>query len=116
MPFNTCVNRAFLLGRVGSEPTRETISGQLVLYFRLSTTENIKKDSSTSKHTEWHNIKLPSELLDGNAGPEPGDLVYIQGKVQTRIVFEEGVKIYKTEILVINIEKLELSEEMSHSA
>jgi single-strand DNA-binding protein len=115
MPFSTGVNRVFLLGRVGDEPKWETISGQRVSCFQISTTENIKKDGSTIKLTEWHHIKMPAETARNVTSLKSGDLVYIQGKLQTRIVFESGVKLYKTEIVVLNIEKLEFSDELMHS-
>jgi single-stranded DNA-binding protein len=115
MPYNSGVNRVFLLGRISGEPHWQTLNGQRALYLVLSTTENIKKNGGSYEHTEWHNIKMPPEMLTDGADLKPGDLVAIQGKIQTRMVFEDGVKLYKTEVLVTNIEKLEFSDAVAHS-
>jgi single-stranded DNA-binding protein len=112
MSFSTGVNRVLLVGRIGAEPHWQVINGQRMLYFRLSTTEKIKKDGGAYEHTEWHSIKVPAELLKDDEDLRPGCLVFVQGKLQTHIVFENQVKLYKTEVLVASIEKLKSEKQV----
>ncbi|MBV8389740.1 MAG: single-stranded DNA-binding protein [Mucilaginibacter sp.] len=105
MPFNATVNRVFLLGQISDDPTWQQNAGKSMLYFTLDTTEEIKKGDSTLEHIEQHRIKIPADIA-GNALIQKGKSVYIQGKVQTRGVFEDGVKMYRAEILVSSIEVL----------
>lgn len=106
MSYSSGVNRVFLLGRIGNEPEWRIINGQHVLCMQLSTTENIRKNGGAYQLTEWHSIKIPAELITNDAGLKPGALLFVQGKLQTRIVFENNVKLYKTEVLVTSFEKL----------
>jgi single-stranded DNA-binding protein len=112
MSFSTGVNRVLLIGHIGAELHWEVVSGQRVLCFQLSTTEKIKRDGAAYDHIEWHGIKMTPELARDGAELQPGDLVYLQGKLQTRIVFENNVKIYKTEVLVASFEKLKFSKDV----
>lgn len=111
MPFSTGVNRVLLIGQIGPELHWQVVSGERVLCFQLSTKEKIKKDSAAHEHVEWHSIKVPRELIRDEKELQPGDHVYVQGKLQTRIVFENRVKMYKTEVLVTSFEKLKFSRE-----
>jgi len=115
MPFSAGINRVLLMGQIGEELRWQVISGEHVLCFQFSTTENIKKGGVAHKHIEWHSIKVPRELIRDDAELQPGDQVYVQGKLQTRIVFENRVKIYKTEVLVTSFEKLKFSNKLSEA-
>jgi len=112
MSYSSGVNRVLLLGRIGGEPEWRTIDQQQVLCLQLATTENIKKNGSTYKHVEWHSIKIPSELITDDIDLKPGSLIFVQGKLQTRIVFENKIKLYKTEVLVAGFEKFKSSKEI----
>jgi single-stranded DNA-binding protein len=112
MSFSTGVNRVLLIGHIGAELHWEVVSGQRMLCFKLSTTEKIKKDGAAYEHIEWHGIKMPPELVRDGPEPQPGDLVYLQGKLQTRMVFENNTKLYKTEVLVTSFEKLKFSKDV----
>src|SRR6185312_10334751 len=106
MAFNTGVNRVFLLGNVGDEPAWQIIEGQRMLCFPLSTSEEIKKGAGTYKHIERHSIQVLPELIKNGIKIKQDDLIYLQGKIRTRIVYENGVKLYKTEILATSLEHL----------
>lgn len=111
MPFSTGVNRVFLVGQINDEPKWQVINRQRVFCFLLATIEDIKKDGGTQKHTERHNIKIPPELIKDDTGLQSGDLLYVQGKLQTRVVYDNGVKLYKTEVFVTSFEKLKFLKE-----
>ena len=111
MPFSSGVNRVFLIGQISGKPEWQTINQQRLLCFLLATIEEIKKDGGSYKHSEWHNIKIPPELLKGDTDLQCGDLLYVQGKLQTRIVYDNGVKLYKTEAFVTSFEKLKFTKE-----
>ena len=106
MSYNTGINRVFLLGNVSDDPAWQIIGGQRMLCFQLSTTEEIKKGNGTYEHTEFHCIKVPPELIKNRLHIQKDAQVYIQGKIQTRVVFEDGVKLYKAEILATSVEDL----------
>jgi len=52
----------------------------------------------------------------GDAPIQKGESAYIQGKMQTRIVFEYGVKMYRTEIVASSIEVLKIKSHSLNSA
>lgn len=106
MSYNTGINRVFLLGNVSDDPTWQIIDGKRMLCFQLATTEEIKKGNGTYEHTEWHSIKMPPDLVKNRMHIQKDEQVYIQGKIQTRMVFEGGVKLYKAEILATSVEYL----------
>lgn len=106
MLFNNGVNRVFLVGEVSDDPRWQLIERERVLCFQLVTNEPFKKANAKCIHHEWHSIKIPKELAENGMALQKDDVVYIQGRIQTRAVFEEGVKQYKAEIMVLNIERV----------
>lgn len=105
MPFNATVNRVFLMGEATDDPVWTQKGNKRLLSFTLSTTEVIRKGEALLEHVERHNLIIPSEIA-GDIAIEKGKWVYIQGKIQTRPVFEDGVKLYRTEIWSTNVELL----------
>lgn len=96
------VNRVILLGHAGKDPTTAALpSGLVVTEFSLATTESWKdKQTGEQKEaTEWHNVKLFGKVAEIAADyVRKGTLVYIEGKIKTRMWEKDGVKHYKTEI------------------
>jgi hypothetical protein len=43
-----------------------------------------------------------------------GDILYVQGKIQTRVVFENNIKLYRCEILANNLEHVKVLSEHAH--
>ena len=105
MPFNATVNRVFLLGKIADDPVWTQKGNKRLLIFTLSTTEEIRKGEVLLEHIERHNLVIPSEIA-GDVDIQKGKWIYIQGKIQTRPVFEDGVKLYRTEIWATNVELL----------
>ena len=97
------LNRAQLLGNVGKDPEVKTTSGgTMVVNFSLATSDR-RKDSAGNwqDETSWHNLVAfgrTAEIVRDYV--KKGAKLYIEGKIQTRSWETDGVKHYKTEILV----------------
>lgn len=97
------VNKVVLVGHLGGDPeTRYTPSGTAVANFNLATNETWRDNNSELQDkTEWHrcvmfgkSAELSGELL------KKGQLVYLEGKLQTRNWEDkDGVKRYTTEVV-----------------
>ncbi|CUV08654.1 Single-stranded DNA-binding protein [hydrothermal vent metagenome] len=92
-----------LVGHLGGDPeTRYTPSGAAVANFNMATNESWRDASGELQDkTEWHrcvmfgkSAELAGELL------KKGQLVYLEGKLQTRNWEDkDGVKRYTTEVV-----------------
>ena len=112
------VNKVILIGRLGKDPevkytktvTEEFPDGYPVANFSLATDESFKKNGEKQKKTEWHNIVVWGRSVLNFVEPflHCGDMVYIEGKLQTRSWDDKqtGVKKYTTEINVTDIKGL----------
>jgi len=81
------INKVMLLGRLGSDPeVRNTQNGTAVANFSLATDETYKdRNGDKQKRTEWHRIVLWDKLAEiAEKYLGKGDLVFIEGKLQTR--------------------------------
>ena len=97
------VNKVVLVGHLGGDPeTRYTPSGAAVANFNMATNESWRDaNGELQDKTEWHrcvmfgkSAELAGELL------KKGQLVYLEGKLQTRNWEDkDGVKRYTTEIV-----------------
>ena len=97
------VNKVVLVGHLGGDPeTRFTPSGAAVANFNMATNESWKDtNGELQDKTEWHrcvmfgkSAELAGELL------KKGQLVYMEGKLQTRNWEDkDGIKRYTTEVV-----------------
>ena len=97
------VNKVVLVGHLGGDPeTRYTPSGAAVANFNMATNEYWRDaNGELQDKTEWHrcvmfgkSAELAGELL------KKGQLVYLEGKLQTRNWEDkDGVKRYTTEVV-----------------
>ena len=97
------VNKVVLIGRIGqSLELRKTQSGSSVLSFSMATSEKFKgKDGQQKEETEWHNCTAWNRQAEVIAQYcSKGSELYVEGKLKTRDWEDNGVKKYKTEILV----------------
>lgn len=96
------LNKAMIIGHAGKDPTTAALpSGLVVTEFSLATTESWKDKQTGEKKeaTEWHNVKLFGKVAEIAADyVRKGTLVYIEGKIKTRMWEKDGAKHYKTEI------------------
>ena len=97
------VNKVFLLGNCGKEPEiKETAGGMLLANLTLATSDR-KKDAEGNwqDQTEWHSLtafKRTAEIVRDYV--HKGSKLYIEGKLQTQSWEKDGVKHYRTVILV----------------
>ena len=81
------VNKVILVGHIGNKPEgRYTTSGTSTASFSLATNESwIDAEKEKQEHTEWHNIIAWNKLADfATEYLQKGQLVYVEGKMQTR--------------------------------
>jgi single-strand DNA-binding protein len=99
---NAGINKVFLVGHVCKTPRLHKQADGLNYYsFPLATSEFIKKNNQSVEHTEWHQVKIPTQQLNDTAPDlEKGQLVYIEGKIKTHaFTDEQGIKRYKSEVV-----------------
>ena len=96
------VNKVILVGHVGKDPeVRYLEGGVAVARFSLATSESYKNKSGEKvEQTEWHNVTVWRQLAEVvEKYVRKGQLLYIEGKIRTRSVGEEGNKKYFTDIV-----------------
>jgi single-strand DNA-binding protein len=103
------VNKAILIGNVGTDPeVKHLDNGLTITKFRLATTETYTKNNERVNNTEWHNIVLfkgQAEVAEKYV--KKGDALYIEGRIQTRSWDDQdGNKKYMTEIVGNNMQML----------
>lgn len=97
-------NKAFLIGRVVSDPeTRTTPQGQQVCSFRMATNRTWTNKATNQKQekAEFHSIVLWNKLAEiASRYLSKGGLVLIEGRIETRSWQDaSGNKKYRTEII-----------------
>jgi single-strand DNA-binding protein len=81
------VNKVIIVGHVGEDPEiRYTPSGTAVTNLSVATNETIKDSKGSTKElTEWHRIVLWAGQAEFASNyVKKGQLVYIEGRLQTR--------------------------------
>ena len=105
------VNKVILVGHIGNKPEgRYTPSGTSTASFSLATNESwIDNDKEKKERTEWHNIVAWNKLADfATEYLQKGQLIYIEGKLQTRTYKnKDDVQHWKTEVVANVITPLE---------
>lgn len=97
------LNKCQFIGHVGGKPEiRYTQNGGAVANFTLAATEKWRdKQGQKQERTEWVRAvafgKL-AEIIERYVGK--GDLLYIEGKQQTREWEKDGIKRYTTECVL----------------
>lgn len=97
------VNKVVLVGHLGGDPdSRYTPSGTAVVNFTLATNEAWRDSKGDSQEkTEWHRCVMFGKTAElAGEWLKKGQLVYIEGKLQTRNWEDkDGNKRYTTEIV-----------------
>lgn len=98
------LNKVILIGHLGGDPEmRYTQQGTAIANFSLATSEQWKdRDTGEKKSkTEWHKIVAWRKLAEiMGEYLHKGDLVYIEGKLQTdKYDDKEGITRYVTKIV-----------------
>lgn len=104
------VNKVILVGRLGRDPeTKYTGSGAAVTNFSIATDEQWKdRNGEKQKKTEWHKIVAWQKLAEIiQQYCTKGQLVYIEGRLQTRKWKDNNdVERYTTEIVADTLRML----------
>lgn len=102
------VNKAFILGRVGKDPQVQHINDTKKASFSMATTDRAyttKAGTQVPEKTEWHNIVVWRNLAEiCEKYVHKGDLLFIEGKIQTRSWEKDGTTHYITEIVAEVVE------------
>jgi len=97
------VNKVVLVGHLGGDPeTRFAVSGSAVSTFNIATNESWKNsDGEFQDKTEWHRCVIFGKLAESASKVlKKGQLVYLEGKLQTRKWDDkEGMTRYTTEVV-----------------
>jgi single-strand DNA-binding protein len=105
------INKVILVGHIGNKPEgRYTPSGTSTVSFSLATNESwLDSDNGKQERTEWHNIVAWGKLADfATEYIQKGQLVYVEGRLQTRSWKDKEGNLRKTtEIVCIAITPLE---------
>ncbi len=104
------VNKAILVGHVGSDPEiRHLEGGTPVANLRLATSESYtNKSGERVTQTEWHSIVLWRGLAEVTEKyVKKGAQLYIEGRIRTRAWDDkDGNKRYTTEIVADTMQML----------
>lgn len=97
------INRSVILGHVGQDVKVSSIqNGNTVANFSVATSERFKdRSGEMQERTEWHNVVAFGRQAEiARDYVSKGSKVYVDGKLQTRSWEKDGVKHYRTEIIV----------------
>jgi single-strand DNA-binding protein len=103
------VNKVILVGHVGKDPEVKYLEGGTAMAkFSLATTESYKdKQGNKVDTTEWHNIVMWRGLAEiAEKYVRKGKLLFIEGKIKTRVVGEGDNRKYYTDIVADNMTML----------
>ena len=96
-------NKVSLQGRLGSDPDQHTFpNGGSVVRFSLATSDvYVDKNGRSREKTDWHNIAVFQQAQAENCQHfRKGDLVRVDGKLETRSYTKDGQKHYATDVCV----------------
>lgn len=113
------LNKAMIIGRLGSNPEVKTIStGNTVANFSIATSENWLKDGEKQERTEWHRIVVWGKMADiCGKYLSKGSSVYVEGRIQTRAWEDkDGQKRYTTEINAQRVQFLDTKKSQNTMA
>jgi single-strand DNA-binding protein len=112
------LNRVQLIGNLGRDPeTRELPSGSKVCNFSLAVDRRWKDaEGETREHTDWFNVEAWGRLGEVcQAYLHKGQLVYIEGRLQTNRYEQEGETRYFTRVVAQNMQMLARPPEEAES-
>lgn len=107
------INKVILVGCTGKDvELRYTPNGSVIGSVSLAVTEKgTDKNGAKTEKTEWFNLVMfgkTAEMVSKYVAK--GSLIYVEGKIVTKSWDKDGVKQYRTEILVAKIQFLNLKE------
>lgn len=113
------VNKVILIGNLTRDPElRQTPNGQAVCTFSIATNrEWVTKDNQKHALTEYHDLVSWARLAEiCEQHLRKGKLIYVEGYLKTRSwETPEGVKKFKTEIVIQDLIMLDKKENNTFS-
>lgn len=100
------LNKVQIIGRLGADPeVRSFPSGGMVVNLRIATSEKWRDKASgeQKERTQWHQIAIFNEPVGKIAEQycRKGDLVYVEGQLETRKWQDQsGADRYTTEVVL----------------
>jgi single stranded DNA-binding protein len=86
------INKAILLGRIGTKEHKPTKIGGHVCMLSIATNRKYLDSSGVKKdYTIWHNVNFFNHLAEiANKYAHVGDLVYLEGEIINKKIEENG--------------------------
>ena len=99
------LNKVQIIGTLGRDPESRSLgaSGDRVLNLSVATSESWKDKGSGEwkEKTEWNKVAIFNEHMITRAEKaRKGDMVYLEGELQTRKWQKDGVDMYTTEVVL----------------
>ncbi|MEH2517377.1 single-strand DNA-binding protein [Bradyrhizobium sp. AZCC 1610] len=111
------LNKVELIGRLGADPEVKNLNNGAVANLRIATSDVWKdRDGERQEKTEWHSISIWNEKTIEFAEKylKKGDLVRLEGKIQTRKwQDQDGKDRYSTEIHIPKFASLDALMKLS---
>ena len=106
-------NQVILIGRlIKDAEVREIANGKLVANATLVTNKKFKnKDGEIEEKSEFHNLVVWNGASAFATYTQKGSLVFIRGELTTRSWEKNGVKQYRTEVVVNEFKFLDKKQE-----
>ena len=108
------MNKVILVGNVGKDPeTRYTPSGKIVCSFSVAVSRRWKNADGESKEaTDWFNIEAWGRLGEiCQQYLNKGSLVFVEGRLQTDRVEQEGETRFYTKVVASQMQMLDRKPE-----
>jgi single-strand DNA-binding protein len=109
------VNKVILVGNVGNDPEIKNMpNGNAVANISVATSETWKDkgNGEQQEKTEWHRVVFFNRLAEiVGQYIKKGSKVYLEGRLQTRMWEQDGVKRYTTEIVASEMQMLDSREQ-----
>jgi len=86
------INKAILLGRIGTKEHKPTKNGGYVCLLSIATNRKYLDSSGQKKEmTTWHNVNFFNHLAEiANKFAHVGDLIYVEGELSNKKIEENG--------------------------
>ena len=97
------VNKVILVGRLGADPeARGREGGFVTMSVATSRSWRDKQSNEKVEKTEWHKVVIFNETCAKFAKEylKKGDMVYVEGRLETRKYEKDGRDVYTTEVIV----------------
>lgn len=110
------VNKVWLLGNAGADAVSNSLgNGNNVVKVTLATTRGWMEESGWKEVTDWHNVSFFGKLAEKALKIKKGMLFSVVGRNQTFVYEKDGIKRYRTEVVVDMKGELEIIGYHSHS-